>query len=181
MSNQDSEKNGGKPKPSSDPEAGASAVRHEIIPPPGLESALRNAGVDLKDPNVSKALEISLTMMFSGALPLAPPQILREYGNVRPELIDKLIEWTETQSAHRRAMEKLRTEGSEKRLHRSQWIGAIVAIGGMILASWVAQYNTAAAIAIAVVAVGGPTAAIWLAQNTRKQSLPSPKPKETSN
>src|SRR5947209_20303268 len=47
--------------------------------PPALDSALRNLGIDTRDPNVSKALEISLTMMFSGSLPLPPPAILKEY------------------------------------------------------------------------------------------------------
>jgi uncharacterized membrane protein len=108
--------------------------RKDILPP-ALESALRSLGVDPTDPKISKALEISLTMMFSGSLPLAPPPILREYGNIRPELIDKLIEWTEQQSAHRREMERCRTTGSEKRQNRGQLIGAVVMLGGLSLAA----------------------------------------------
>ena len=175
MSDQGSNQNEGeKPKPPSKPEeAGNEPSRQEIFPPT-LESVLRNIGIDPMDPNVSKALEISLTMMFSGSLPLAPPPILREYGNIRPELIDKLVEWTEQQSAHRREMERLRTEGSEKRQNRSQWIGATVAIGGLILAAIVGSYSVPTAIAIALVAVGGPTAAIWLAHNMRRPQPPKP-------
>src|SRR5262245_55628685 len=96
-------------EPSSTTDVIADQFRQEIIPP-ALQTALRDVGVDPQDPNVSKALEISLTMMFRGSLPLAPPPILREYGNVRPELIDKLVEWTEQQSTHRRELERLRTE-----------------------------------------------------------------------
>ena len=147
--------------------------RQDIVSP-ALESILRNAGVDPTDPNVSKALEVSLTMMFSGSLPLAPPPILKEYGNIRPELIDKLIEWTEQQSAHRRKLERLRTEGSERRLNRSQWIGAAVALGGLGLAAIVGSYSASTAIAIVLVAVGGPTAAIWLAHNMRRPPPPAP-------
>ena len=167
--------NGETPKPPSKPaEAAVQPPRQEIVPP-ALESALRSIGVDPRDPNVSKALiEISATMMFSGSLPLAPPQILKEYGNIRPELIDKLIEWTEQQSAHRRNLETLRTEGSERRMYRAQYIGAAVALGGLSLAAYVAHYSAAAAIAIALVSVGGPTAAIWLAHNMRRQSPPIP-------
>jgi uncharacterized membrane protein len=178
MSDQGSNGNGGrKPKsPSNQDNTVAVAPRSEIVPPT-LESVLRNVGVDPTDPNISKALEVSLTMMFSGSLPLAPPAILKEYGNIRPELIDKLVQWTEQQSAHRREMEKMRTEGSEKRMYRAQWIGAAVALGGLSLAAYVAHYSEAAAIAIALVAVGGPTAAIWLAHNMRRSShstLPTP-------
>jgi uncharacterized membrane protein len=171
---------GEKPKPPSKPAEGrAEPPRNEIVPP-ALESILRDISVDPRDPNVSKALEISLTMMFSGSLPLAPPPILKEYGNIRPELIDKLIKWTEDQSAHRRELERLRTEGSERRLNRSQWIAAVVAVGGLILAAFVGSYSNpngataAIAIAIALVSVGGPTAAIWLAHNVRRSPLYTP-------
>jgi uncharacterized membrane protein len=159
-------------EPSSTTDVIADQFRQEIIPP-ALQTALRNVGVDPQDPNVSKALEISLTMMFSGSLPLAPPPILREYGNVRPELIDKLVEWTEQQSTHRRELERLRTEGSERRLNRAQWIGGAVAIGGLALASLVGNYSAATAIAIALAAVGGPTAAIWLAHTMGRSPLPT--------
>jgi uncharacterized membrane protein len=163
---------GARDRPPSESVASAVELSRQEIVPAALESVLRNVGVDPRDPNVSKALEISLTMMFSGSLPLAPPPILSEYGKIRPELIDKLVQWTEQQARHRREMERLRTEGSEKRMFRAQWIGAAVALGGLILSAIVAQYSTAAAIAIALVCVGGPTAAIWLAHNMRRPSPP---------
>jgi hypothetical protein len=171
MSDQSSKGGGEKPpsnkRPPSELVPGPSP--QEIIPAT-LDSVLRKVGIDPTDPNVSKALEISLTMMFSGSLPIAPPPILREYGNIRPELIDKLIEWTDLQSNHRRDLERIRTEGSEKRLNRAQGIGATIALGGLCLAALVGTFgNMWAAIIIAIVAVGGPTAAIWLAQNVRKQ------------
>jgi uncharacterized membrane protein len=152
--------------------------RQEINPESDrlLESILRSSGIDPRNPQVSRALEISLsTMMFSGSLPLVPPPILQEYGNIRPELVDKLIDWTEKQATHRRELERLRTEGSEKRLNRSQWIGAIVAVTGLALSAIVANHS-ATAIAIALVAIGGPTAAIWLAHNTRRSSPAPPTP-----
>ena len=152
----------------------------ELVPA-DLNSALRRVGVDPKNPDVSKALEISLTMMFSGSLPMVPPPILREYQNIHPQLVDKFIEWTELQANHRRQLEDLRTRGSERRLDRSQLVGAVVAMGGLILAALVGTYgNMWAAIAIAVVSVGGPTAAIWLAhafrQPPKSPSAPTPPP-----
>jgi uncharacterized membrane protein len=117
-------------------------------------------------------------MMFSGSLPLAPPPILKEYQSIKPELVDKLIEWTEKQATHRRDLERIRTERSENRFDRGQKIAASVALGGLILAAgegilgnpWVAAI-------IAVVAIGGPTAAIIMARNMRTQQTPtSPTP-----
>jgi uncharacterized membrane protein len=143
--------------------------------PAALDSVLRTAGVDTRDPNVVRALEISLTMMFSDALPLPPPPILKEYDSVHPELVNKIIEWTEQQSAHRRALEKTRTERSESRFDRGQWIAATVAVGGLCLAAIEGTFGSpAVAIAIAVVAIGGPTAAIWIAQNIRPSSSAAP-------
>lgn len=175
MSDQGSSGNAnGKPQPQDKPaEIVATPERQEIVPP-ALETALRQIGVDPRDPNVSKALEISLTMMFSGSLPLAPPPILKEYASIRPELVDKLVEWTEKQADHRRDLERLRTQGSEKRQFRAQWIGAVVALGGLVLAAYVGHYSAPTAIAIALVAIGGPTAAIWLAHNMRRPEPPKP-------
>jgi uncharacterized membrane protein len=165
--------NGEKPRPPSKPTEGiAEPPRNEIIPP-ALESALKSSGVDLKDPNVFRALEISLTMMFTGSLPLPPPAILKEYGNIRPELVDMLVKLTEEQSVHRRDMERKRTEGSETRLNRSQWIGATVALGGLALAAVVSPSNTIASVVLAIAGVGGPTAAIWLARNMKTPSPPT--------
>jgi uncharacterized membrane protein len=169
MTDQGNSRNGDKPPtPNNAPSPAAQnpgmAVDPEVIPSP-LDIALRSVGIDPKDPNISRALQISLTMMYSGTLPFIPPPILREYRNIRPELIDKLIQWTEDQAKHRRDLEHLRTQGSERRLDRGQHIGAIVALGGLVLAAIVGIYgNMWAAIAIAVVAVGGPTAAIVLAR-----------------
>jgi hypothetical protein len=164
------------PEPNKNPALGRGDLVPSEVIPTSLDTALRSVGIDPKDPNISRAVEISLTMMFSGSLPLAPPPILREYGNIKPELVDKLVEWTEEQGKHRRALEKLRTEGSETRLDRGQYIGAAVAIGGLCLASAVGIFgNMWVGMVIAIVAIGGPTAAIILAQNFNKQSNAQPK------
>lgn len=175
MSDQSSKSGSETPKSSGQTPPKPAAAQPEIIPP-ALDSVLRSAGIDPRDPNVSKALEVSLTMMFAGSLPLAPPPILKEYQNIKPELVDKLVGWTETQSAHRRELEKTRVDRSENRLDRGQWIAATVALGGLFLATIEGILGNAyVAGVMAVVAIGGPTAAIWLARNVRGQP-PAPPP-----
>lgn len=167
MSNQEKpdSTSGAKPKPAESFSEGSA----ENLPP-GLKSALRTAGIDPTNPEIFRAVEISLTMMISGALPIAPPQILNEYKSVDPTLVPKLIDWTEQQSKHRRDIEALRANRSEARLDRGQWIGAAVALGGLALATFVGIFgNPWVASIIAIVAVGGPTAAIYLARNIRNQ------------
>lgn len=156
------------------PEPESPSKNQSEIIPPGLDSALRASGIDPKDPTVTRALEISL-MMFSGSLPLAPPPILKEYQSIKPEIVDKLIEWTETQAAHRRDLERTRTERSENRFDRGQKIAAAVALGGLILAAAEGVFgNPWVAAVIAIVAIGGPTAAIIMARNMRAQQTPKP-------
>jgi uncharacterized membrane protein len=152
------------------------ASQPEFIPP-ALDSALRTAGIDTRDPNVFRALQISLTMMFSGSLPLPPPEILKEYENIRPELVNKLVEWTEQQAGHRRSLEVVKVQRTENRYDRGQTIAASVAIGGLIISGIVGIFgNPWVAAVIAIVSVGGPTAAIWLARNIRSQSAQPQKP-----
>jgi|SRR5712691_2931250 len=109
----------------------------EIIPP-ALDTALRTAGVDTRDPNVSKAIEISL-LMFSGSLPLPPPTVMAEYNSAFPGLVEKIVSWTEEQRQHRMRLERVRTEGSEARFDRGQWIAGAVALGGLALVARFAQ------------------------------------------
>jgi hypothetical protein len=122
--------NGTKAKPTESSSEGSA----EILPP-GLNSALRTAGIDPTNPEIFRAVEISLTMMFSGSLPIAPPQVLNEYKKVDPALVQKLVDWTEQQSKHRRGIENLKANRSEARLDRGQLIGAAVALGGLTLAT----------------------------------------------
>ena len=128
---------------------------------PGLRSALEEAGVDPADPSVSKVLEISL-MAFSGSLPLPPAMLLKEWEECYPGITKKLIEWTEQQASHRRALEN----SEERRLLRGQLFAGVVAFGGLCLATVCGIFGSpVVASIIAVVSVGGPTAAVLIAQS----------------
>jgi uncharacterized membrane protein len=100
-------------------------------------------------------------MTVGGLLLLPPPRILAEYEKDFPGLVDRIIGWTEEQRKHRQSLERLQTEGSEKRMNRGQLIAGGLACWGLTMA-----VVAGAGIAIAVVSIGGPTAAIWLARNT---------------
>lgn len=161
-------------RPPDHPPTRSGPLNQELIPP-SIDSVLRTAGVDTQDPNVTRALEV---MLFSGSLPLPPPSVLSEYERHFPGLVERLVGWTDTQRIHRQSLERLRTEGSENRMNRSQLIaGGIGALGlvcstiaGVIGNPWVAGV-------IAMVSIGGPTAAIILAKNTGRTPNPSPAPK----
>jgi uncharacterized membrane protein len=142
--------------------------------PPSLDKALRTAGVDPRDPDVTKTLGITLSMMMaSGSLPLPPPDILASYEKACPGLVEKLITWTEEQRKHRMEIERLVITGAEARMNKGQLLGVSVAIVGLCLATFVGIFgNPYVGAVIAIVAIGGPTAAIYLARGGTVSSPP---------
>jgi uncharacterized membrane protein len=155
----------GKPRP---------APPSEILSP-SLAKALQSAGVDPKNPDITKTVEIiSLNMMTAiGSLPLPPPAVLSEYNEVFPGLADQIVKWTEEQRHHRMKLEIQVTTGAEQRMNRGQLIAAGVALIGLSLAALVGIVgNPWAAAVIAVVSIGGPTAAVYLA---RGNLVPAPR------
>src|SRR4051794_27951733 len=94
---------------SQQPTAPAPSASAEIISP-GLDTVLRKAGIDTRDPKVTKAIEITQTqMILSGSLPLPPPIVLEEYNAAFPGLVEQIVVWTEEQRRHRMKLERERT------------------------------------------------------------------------
>jgi uncharacterized membrane protein len=153
-----------------EPETGAPGG---VVLPPQAETQLERLGVNPHDPNVRNAVIIG--MSFAGPIP--PPNMLAEYEKVVPGLATQIIEWTNAQRQHRQALERLKTEGAERRMNRGQILAGIVALGGLGIAGVVGIFGSAiVGSIIAIVAVGGPTAAVFLARNwgsTAPSKLPS--------
>jgi uncharacterized membrane protein len=136
----------------------------EIIPRV-LDGALRSAGLDISDPKISRAVEVTM-MVASGPLPLPPPDILEAYETRFPGLVDRFIGWTEEQRQHRFAIETERTRREENRLDRAQIFTASIAVCGLVGATVVGIYGSViVASIIAIVSIGGPTAAVYLARH----------------
>ncbi len=135
----------------------------EIIPPE-LGEELERSGLDINDPQISRAVEIVLNNSYSGPMMLPPAFVLEEYKRELPEIVPKLVEWTGRQITHRHNLEEKVSDASERRKDRSQLGAAAVAIVGIVCETVVAVSGaTVAAIVIAIVAVGGPVAAYTLA------------------
>ena len=103
--------------------------------------------------------------------PLIPPALLKDYDSAVPGLASKLVQWTEEESNHRRAME-IRAFDEIKVLRvRGQTSGVVVAVFGIIASCIIGTFSAiyqslaagGAASVIAIVSVGGPFAARLLA------------------
>ncbi|MBF9048527.1 DUF2335 domain-containing protein [Roseobacter sp. HKCCD9010] len=108
--------------------------------------------------------------------PLLPPEVLQRYGNVIPNLDKKLVEWSESETTHRRQLEREAFEEARLLRSRSSMFGPIVAIAGLVIAGLVSVFNESwsgsfTAAVIAIVSVGGPFAARILASRINHRQM----------
>ena len=92
----------------------------------------------------------SRTVIAQFSSPLPPPELLANYEKIKPGLINKIIEMTETESGHRRELEKQKLLAEINNLQRGDTlisraqifaliIAVITVIGGCITAIHGAQ------------------------------------------
>lgn len=123
---------------------------------------------DLPEEDRTLLIESLVVENHSFRSPLLPPEIMRQYGEVLPGLSEKLVEWTEEESKHRRRLEELAFEEAQLLRRRAQIAGPLVAIVSLAIAGLIGVLNPtafgAAISAVVVIAgVGGPFAARLLA------------------
>jgi uncharacterized membrane protein len=128
---------------------------------PETAEALRQIGIDTPE---KAAHFFALTASVSRS-PFPSPEMLRAYDNYRPGTGAEIMDWLKEQTHHRQALERKRTDGSEKRLDRAQSNSLVVALFGLVIAAATAHWSsTAAAIVFAAVSVGGPPVATVVAR-----------------
>jgi uncharacterized membrane protein len=97
--------------------------------------------------------------------PLPSAALLREYAAIDPSLPARIADQFVAQSIHRRELEALVAQGSERRQNLGQMLTFTLASLGVTLAAVVGIWgNPVVASVLAVVAVGGPAAAFVLAR-----------------
>lgn len=134
----------------------SSADDVEIIPAP-VKEILENQGINLDDPQIRGAVQITFeATSYKGPMP--PPGMLQAYDQIRPGISDKIIEWTDKQVNHRIALESSAIERNEDRMDTGQKIAGSAAIAGIIAACILGVFgDPSAAIAVVAIGVGGPT------------------------
>lgn len=137
---------------------------------PGTPPSLTTDDLEqIQDPAVRTKVEHMVEQRFEMIRsPLIPPEILARYGNVVPGLPEKIVQWTEDESQHRRILEKAAFEEARTLRSRAQLSGVGVAALGIVVAGLTAVFGDSAgsnfvAAVIAIVSVGGPFAARVLA------------------
>jgi Cu/Ag efflux pump CusA len=104
--------------------------------------------------------------------------MLHAYDEYKPGMGMEVVEWLKDQTRHRQGLERNRTDGSERRLNRSQIFAFVIAMVGLVIAAIASYWSTFVAAVIAIVAVGGPSAASILARliDPRTGRLPTQPP-----
>lgn len=77
---------------------------------------------------------------FSGPLP--PPDALAAYGDISPDLVDRIVKMAEAEGEHRRAAEKMLLRQDHERSVFSVLCALLVALAGFGLAGWAAYLNS---------------------------------------
>jgi uncharacterized membrane protein len=82
--------------------------------------------------------------------------LLKQYEDSFPGTVEQIIKLTVQQGRHRQELERLKTQGEERRLNRGQLIAASVALLGIAIVGFVGLYgNPWVAGVIAIVGVSG--------------------------
>jgi uncharacterized membrane protein len=84
--------------------------------------------------------------------------MLRDYNEAIPGLGDRIISWTEKQSAHRQELEICRTQGAERRMNRGQFLAAGIAAIGLVVSGVAAVFGNSG---FAVLSCRHSTSANW--------------------
>ena len=64
--------------------------------------------------------------------PLPPPDILRQYNDVEPGLVNRVVTMAEIQAQHRHALESTVVSGRIGAERQGQWLGFIIAMTALI-------------------------------------------------
>jgi uncharacterized membrane protein len=99
-----------------------------------------------------------------------PPRLLRDLEEAMPGAGREVLDLTKARANHRMQLERDDSDASRRGMQRGQFLGALIACLGLLLAAAVATTakTTAAmfvASVIAVVGVGGPSVAMALAKH----------------
>lgn len=97
--------------------------------------------------------EVALSHVSTDA-PLLPVRDLAELHNFRPELVDKVVEWTEIEGKHRRALALLTDERNYETTRRTQWISLWITTLFLVMCL-VMALREAYGFALSMVAIGG--------------------------
>jgi len=143
----------------------------EKIPqlPEQIARSLQRQGIDPDDPQV--ALILSQVAHFQGPMP--HPDIMAGYNEIYPQAAELIFSNFESQSEHRRHIEKKQVLGSEIRQYVSQVSSFLIALSGLGISGYLGLTTDRwlVPIVIALVAVGGPSTATilsrWIAERYR--------------
>lgn len=140
-------------------------------------------GTDNRDP---QTLHSERGLFYEGTFeairsPLLPPEILAKYGEVVPDLPERMVQWIETESEDRRQMQQQAFEEAKAARRRGQVYGLSIALFGLAMAAVVgvaaAVFGSVAAAmtagVVAIVGVGGPYAARLLANRWNRHESES--------
>lgn len=122
--------------------------------------------------------EVERTLTLSGPIP--PPRVLAEYGQIQPDLVDRIVKMAEKQQAHRHRMEERSLSASITLSIRGLMTGFLVGLAGLGAATWmVHEKQSAAGIIIGSVDLIG-LVSVFVLGNRRRAKKAEPREENLS-
>lgn len=89
--------------------------------------------------NLPENTRIAFIQSASFQGPLPPPALYREYEEVKPGAVDRILAFSDKEQAHRHHWEIKAMEYSNKEVVRGQWMGFAISIVALGLAAYCAS------------------------------------------
>lgn len=107
-----------------------------------------------------KKITRQVVQKFSGPLP--PPELLKTYGELMPDLPERIVAMVEKEQAHKHNRENKTLEYVRNDVRRGQILGALVSLGSLAAAVFCAWIGASWIIVLGTILPGFSTLFYWL-------------------
>jgi len=115
---------------------------------------------DKTHPSAIVGVHEKVVQKFSGPLP--PPELLKGYGELMPDLPERIVAMVEKEQAHKHNRENKTMEYVRNDVRRGQILGALVSLGSLATAGFCAWIGAPWIIVVGTILPGLSTFFYWL-------------------
>lgn len=109
---------------------------------------------------VHKKITRQVVQKFSGPLP--PPELLKTYGELMPDLPERIVAMVEKEQAHKHNRENKTMEYVRNDVRRGQILGVLVSLGSLATAGFCAWIGAPWIVVLGTILPGLSTVFYWL-------------------
>jgi uncharacterized membrane protein len=132
---------------------------------------------NLSEKPPEKIIKVETTHAVTFAGPLPPPEVLERYNQILTGAAERIIAMAESQSSHRRELEKKVVNGNVFSQNAGMFLGFIIAMTAIIGGIWLASKGmTTQGLAAILAAIAAPAGVFVYAKHQQRDELDKKKP-----